>query len=228
MKVVITAAITMETAQIRDKINPLFLGESARLKVSFHESGVGLLASCFSLTKLIYEQKPDLIIQAGIAGAFDENLALGKVVAIRHEQLADTGVEEKGTFNDIFDLNLQAPDTSPFTDRKLINNKFDKLNFLQLDMVTGITINEITTRPERIQLIKAKYNAQLESMEGAALHYCCIQTKTPFIQIRAISNYVGERDKSKWRFKDSFDNLTTNVLKYVDHLYNSKLQDEQK
>ena len=61
MKVVITGATTMETAQIRDKINPLFLGESARLKVLFHESGVGLLASCFSLTKLIYKQKPDLI-----------------------------------------------------------------------------------------------------------------------------------------------------------------------
>ena len=222
MKVVITAATEKEISLIKDTLDPLYTGESTRLKVFFHISGVGLLQSSFSITKLIFEQKPDLIIQAGIAGALDHKLALSKVVVVTEEQLADTGVEESGTFNDIFDLRLTAPDIFPFSNGKLPNMDLQKFNCLQLDEVTGITINEITTRPERIELLKAKYNAQTESMEGAALHYCCIQTSTPFIQIRAISNYVGERDKSKWRFKECFENLSVIILRYVDHLYNRK------
>ncbi|BAV04181.1 phosphorylase family protein [Filimonas lacunae] len=56
-------------------------------------------------------------------------------------------------------------------------------------------------------------------MEGAALHYACRQTNTPFIQIRAISNYIGERDKSKWRIKDAIGELNQVLLKYIDKLY---------
>jgi futalosine hydrolase len=51
--------------------------------------------------------------------------------------------------------------------------------------------------------MKHKYNADVESMEGAALHYVCIQKNIPFLQIRGISNQVGERDKSKWQFKEA-------------------------
>ena len=35
-------------------------------------------------------------------------------------------------------------------------------------------------------------------MEGAALHYVALQEKIPFLQMRSLSNFVGERDKSKW------------------------------
>jgi futalosine hydrolase len=31
-------------------------------------------------------------------------------------------------------------------------------------------------------------------MEGAALHFVCLQEDISFIQLRAISNFVGERD----------------------------------
>ena len=34
-----------------------------------------------------------------------------------------------------------------------------------------------------------------------------------------LSNYVGERDKSKWLMKESFDNLNDALIKYIDSLY---------
>ncbi|MCW3109255.1 MAG: mqnB [Segetibacter sp.] len=222
MKVVITSATEKEIVQIKQLLNPIYTQKSARLQVSFHESGVGILSACFSIAKMIFEQKPDLVIQAGIAGTFDNNNTLGKVVAVKDEMLADTGVEENGSFKDLFDLNLQQENLFPFAGRKLHNIFLNELNYLQLDEVTGITINEITTRTERIEALKAKYHPAIESMEGASLHYCCLQTSTPFIQIRAISNYIGERDKTKWNFKDAFENLTGIIIKYVDHLYSLK------
>ena len=52
-------------------------------------------------------------------------------------------------------------------------------------------------------------------MEGAALHYVCLQEKVPFIQLRAISNYVGERDKSKWKMQEAITNLHNELLKLL-------------
>ena len=55
-------------------------------------------------------------------------------------------------------------------------------------------------------------------MEGAALHYICLQEEIPFVQIRTVSNYVGERDKTKWKIKEAFENLNDELLKLIDQL----------
>jgi len=218
MKVVITSATEKEVLQIKQSIQPSITASTTRPQVQFHESGVGMLSSCYSIFKLIFEQKPDLIIQVGIAGSFDNNIPLGNVVVVRDEIVGDMGAEENGSFKDLFDLNLQQENLFPFNGRKLINPLFDALNYLKIPAVTGVTINEITTRPARVEALKIKYRPTIESMEGASLHYCCIQTNTRFIQIRSISNYVGERDKSKWNFKDALDNLTKTIIGYLEQI----------
>lgn len=219
MKVVVTSATEKEIIQVKQTINSAYTINNPAFSVSFHQSGVGILSSCFSITKLIYEEKPDLIIQAGIAGTFNNEISLSSVVAVKEEILADTGVEENGTFNDLFDLNLLNNNSLPFNNKRLINANIEKLNYLKLNEETGITVNEITTRPERIAQYKTKYNPFIETMEGASLHYNCLQTSTSYIQIRAISNYIGERDKSKWELKNTLKNLSGTILSYIDHLY---------
>jgi len=228
MRIVITSATEKEILLIKQGINPNFLEDSLKSKVSFIETGIGLLASCYYISKLLYELKPDLIIQAGIAGAFDTKVALAEVVIVKEEILADTGVEEDGSFIDLFDMNLLSQNSFPFYNKRLINPQIEELNFLKLDMVTGITVNEITTCSKRVEQYKANYDPAIESMEGASLHYCCLQTNTPFIQIRAISNFIGERDKSKWNFKDSLKNLSQIVLEYLDHLSKNEIINIQK
>jgi futalosine hydrolase len=59
-------------------------------------------------------------------------------------------------------------------------------------------------------------------MEGAALHYVCREANIPFIQVRAISNYVGERNKEHWKIKEAIDSLNEHLLKYVEKLYKIK------
>jgi futalosine hydrolase len=44
-------------------------------------------------------------------------------------------------------------------------------------------------------------------MEGAGLHYVALMEKLPFLQIRSVSNFIGERDKTKWEMKKSITNL---------------------
>ncbi len=219
MRVFITAATVGEWMPCFSNINKLYTEKSRRLKIYFHQSGVGMMATTFSLTKLIAEEKPDLIIQAGMAGCFDTDISLGKVVVVEKEIEGNLGVEENGKWRDLFNLKLEKPNYHPYVKRTLPNLNIEKLNLLKLKAVAGITVNEVTTRKERIKQLLKKYGPVIESMEGAALHYVCRQTNTNFLQVRTISNYIGERDKSKWMIKESLDNLNITLLKYIDKLY---------
>lgn len=219
MRVIISAATVAEWMPSFLNINALYTGESQRLKLQFHQSGIGMLAASFALTKLAIEDKPDLIIQVGIAGSFDQNLPLGSVVTIQEETIGDLGVEEEGKWKDLFDLKLEKSSYHPFEKRKLPNQWLCKYNLLDLKEVNGITVNEISTNAERIQQLIKKYNPAIESMEGAALHYVARESNIPFIQIRAVSNYIGERNKANWKMKLAIDHLNQTLLQYIDCLY---------
>lgn len=222
MRVIITAATTGEWMPCFSKIDKLYTESSKRFKIYFHQSGVGILATAFSLTKLLLEEKPDLIIQIGLAGCFDTSIALGKIFLIEKEIVGDIGVEENGKWRDIFNMKLEKTNYPPYEKKMLLNPHVEKLNLLKTKTVTGITVNEITTRKERIRQIIKKYNPVTESMEGAALHYVCRSLNVPFLQIRSVCNYIGERDKTKWLIKESLHNLNKTLINYIDKLYKLK------
>ena len=189
--------------------------QKTNAEIIFHCSGIGMMATCFSLSQIIAEHKPDLVIQAGIAGCFDKNLALGSVVVIDKEYIADLGVSENNDWKDVFDMKLVDTNEFPFADKQLINPHLDKLNVLNTKPVMGITVNNISTDKNRIEQYLEKYHPVIESMEGAALHYVCLQLKVPFIQIRSISNMVGERDKQNWKIKEAISNLNDYLKEYI-------------
>ncbi len=219
MRVVISAATVGEWMPSYLKVNELYTSESRRMKLHFHQSGIGMLAASFSLTKLILEEKPDLVLQVGIAGSFSTQYDLGTVLAVKEEIIGDLGVEEGGKWKDLFDMKLEKSSYHPFEKRKLPNQWLDQYNILNLPTVTGITVNEISTNPERIAELSKKYHAEIESMEGAALHYVARETNTAFLQIRAISNLVGERNKANWKMGEAIGNLNETILQYIDKLY---------
>ena len=218
MRVIITAATNLELDGCAKKASQLF--KKSKLKISFHATGIGMLASGVKLTQLATSYQPDLIIQMGIAGSYIKTEPLGKIWVVTSETIADLGVREKGIFIDLFDSQLIKENEAPFKKRKLINQGVKLFNVLKTDTAAAVTINEITTSPKRIKEIIEAHNPVLESMEGAALHYVGSLTKTPFMQIRAVSNYVGERNKAKWKLKESIDQLEAYVLTYLATLEN--------
>ena len=218
MKIVITAATKAEWLSASLNIKPVYTTEGSPINRLFHESGVGMLSTAVSLTRLIIVYKPDLIIQVGIAGTFDQKLKLGKVICVDEEVLGDMGVEENKNWKDIFDLDLEQKNSAPFKKGKLPNAFLKKYNVLKLPEVKAVTVNEISTNDNRIQQIIKKYHPVIESMEGAALHYVCREMEIPFIQIRSISNYIGDRNKNNWKLKEAIAHLNKTILKYVDKL----------
>ncbi len=219
MRVIITAATHGEWMPSFQKINPKYVGNSKKFSVGFHESGIGMLASSISLMKMFTQETPTLIIQVGIAGSFDKKIPLGKVFVVNNDFAGDMGVNENKVWKDLFDMKLDKPNDAPYEKKSLPNPWLNQFNLLKLPTKKGVTVNTISTDKKQIQLLGGRYKAVLESMEGASLHYMGRDLTIPFIQIRAVSNYVGERDKSKWKIQEAIYNLNETLLEYLDAIY---------
>lgn len=180
-------------------------------------SGVGLPATMYHLQKRMQQLDYDLIIQAGIAGSFNREIELGQTVWVSQDTFGDLGTEEKENFSSIFDMGLAEKNEFPFTDGWLVNNsEFTKK--INLNPVTAVTVNKVTDSKLQEQQIIKRFDPGIESMEGAALHYVCLQENIPFVQVRGVSNFVGERDKSKWKIKEAIVNLNKELLKLINAL----------
>ncbi len=153
-------------------------------------TGVGLLPSSYAIMQLIARLKPDLIIPVGIAGSFNPTLVLGTAVTVRQEILADMGVYETDGYHDIFELGLAEENVPPLELGAIVNHHDHLIESASLPAVSAVSVNEISTSAEKINVFAEKYKADIESMEGAALHYVCALQNIPFIQIRGISNRV--------------------------------------
>ncbi|MEJ8818175.1 futalosine hydrolase [Lacibacter sp. H407] len=188
------------------------------LQLDFLVTGVGSINTTYALMKHLQVKKPDIVIMAGIAGAFDQSLNLGDVVAVKQEALADLGVQEIDGYKDVFDLKLLSANEFPFKQKKLVNPFTMLMERTKLPLVGSVTVNQITSAKKTAELYQTKYKAKIENMEGAALHLVCMKENIPFVQIRSISNYVGERNKQKWKLKEAVQNLNKELIRLVEGL----------
>jgi len=208
-------------AATRKEILPTLTYLSERIYLRKHQkvepiiTGVGLMNTTYCLTKQFSKEKPTLAIQAGIAGTLHPIYAPGMVVSVKEDMVGDLGVLENEEWRDVFDLGLAEENNLPYFQKKLINPHRDLLSKLQMECVRSISVNQISTNSDSIRKMKEKYMPVIESMEGAAFHYVCLMEKIPFIQIRAISNMVGERDKSCWKLHESIKALNNELIKYI-------------
>ncbi len=207
MQILLCSATALEMAPTLE--NPA-LWRNGNHSLHHLVTGVGMLSSCYTLTEQLLTRPADLVILAGIGGSFRRELNIGASCLVDADRVADLGVEEAGQWKDLFDLNLSGPNEFPYQDGWLKNTGSWKKFLsspLPLPEVGACTVNEITTSEARIELLRNKYHPTLESMEGAAIHYSCIKRNIPFLHIRSISNYVGERNKNNWNIPLAVRNL---------------------
>lgn len=198
MKVLITAATSMELTSLQEQIT-----EYPKLSIQFAITGIGAVSTVYHLMELLKKDNYALMIQVGIAGSFNEQLPLGTAVTIEKEIIAEMGVVENQGYKDIFQLNLADPNQAPYSSGALINPHQELMSTVGLSKIIGVTNNLISTDKNVIDRYKTIYKASIESMEGAAFHYVGIMQSIPFIQIRGISNVVGERNKENWKIKEA-------------------------
>jgi futalosine hydrolase len=217
MKIVVASATLQEVEPLRE-----YLTERIYLKnhhrITCLVTGVGLMNSTHALTRHIVLEKPDLAIQAGIAGSFSPLFPPESVVVVKEECVADLGVTENNVWKDIYDLGIADADFPPLISKKLVNPHSALLEKLKVRQVRAVSVNEITTSPARTQTYISKYAPVIETMEGAAFHKVCLEEQIPFIQIRAVSNFVGERDKAHWKLGEAIHRLNEQVIVLINKI----------
>jgi len=181
-------------------------------------TGVGQVNATYLLALNLINKKTDLAIQAGIAGTFNDRIQLGQTILIKQDSFGDIGIEEKQHFSTLFDAGFAGKDDFPFTNGWLVNDSDEFFKGSSLQPVKAITVNKISDSLFQKKQLQQYFSPDIESMEGAAFHFVCLLQKIPFIQIRSISNSVGERDKTKWVIKDAVSNLNSELVKLINDL----------
>ncbi len=172
-----------------------------------------IINAVHGLTCALERKRPEIIINAGIAGVFKEsNLNIGDIVIATKERYQHRGVENSSAY--------ATPDNLPFD---IIENKtffsksgiysFNKGNIEKIFQILSqsklakectiskgavLTVSTITSTQNTASLLYKKYSSPMEAMEGAGLAHIASLYDIPFVEIRCGSNYTGERDKEKW------------------------------
>jgi futalosine hydrolase len=213
MRLLVAAATVFELEQLQQFLEQQFEKTGTHhysrnnLEVYICITGIGVMQTTFHLMEAIAVFNPHFCLQAGIAGAFGRDLPLTELVIVQEETIGDLGVEDNGRFRDVFDIELMNAFERPFAGKKLINTFSDFPLKLNLPFVSGLTVNTVSGTAATISSREEHYDCAVESMEGAAFHYVCLQKKIPFLQVRSISNYVEPRDKSKWKIREAIERL---------------------
>lgn len=223
MKILVVSATEKEILPLKNKLR---VNMSTKYNVGkdfvvdFLVTGIGGALTMYALIKKMSENIYDIVINAGISGSFNSNLNVGDVVFVESDQFADLGIEDKDKFYTVFEKGFIDQNQFPFKNSKLENpNNF---NF-DLKKVSAITVNTTHGNNKSINLFKNKFNADIETMEGAAFTYVCLQEKVKFMQIRSISNYVEERNSVNWNIPLAIKNLNQKLFELIHVLEKKEL-----
>jgi len=180
------------------------------LEISVLVTGVGSAATAWGIKQWISENgKPDLAINGGIAGSYKDEVAIGDVVMPVSDCFADSGIEDGENFLTLSEAGLSGADEFPFQNGLLHTDARYSIQMKSLlKSVKAITVNTATgSESTKIKLIN-KYNPDIETMEGATFFYICARENISFLALRAISNRVEPRDKSRWNIPLALDRLS--------------------
>ena len=212
-KILYVAATAGEADVLKKLKGILSLQDEIRFRnfeISVLVTGVGSIATAWALKQWIsLNEKPDLAINAGIAGSYNEKLNIGDVVMPVTDCFADAGIEDGDNFFTLHEAGLTDKDEIPFRDGLIFSDStYRELMKNILKPVKAITVNTATGSESTREKLFRKFNPDIETMEGATFFYICTREKIPFLALRAISNKVEPRNRSKWNITLALDNLS--------------------
>jgi len=174
---------------------------------------------------------PRLVLQTGIAGALPSvgefaPAAIGDVVLATQEAYSDTGTStphgwrsarELGWPVALFDgeetggvfaldgpLVTAAMEAVAAAAAREDEDAFAAIRPEQHPRVFAgpcITASQVTGVNSEAEELAERWEALAESMEGAAAAHVCALYRVPFLEVRGISNLVGDRDRAHWQVR---------------------------
>jgi futalosine hydrolase len=145
-----------------------------------------------------------LVVSAGIGGGFAPAAPVGSLVVASGIVAADLGAETPGGFVPVTGLGFGRDRFTPPPAR--VRAVAAATGALAAEILTVSTVTGTADRAAA--LIAAHPGAAAEAMEGFGVAEAADRVGTPALEIRAVSNAVGPRDRDAWRIGDALAALT--------------------
>lgn len=217
MKILIVSATKFEITPLLEKMESVneegrtFICEYKQKKICFVVTGIGMVATAYHTGKLL-DDTYDIAFNIGICGSFNKNLETGTVVNIYEDLFSELGAEDDDHFLTLQDLELDGIS-------KITNTSGALHSIIEsLPRVNGITVNTTHGKEASIQKVIERFHPYVESMEGAAFMFACEHEQIPYVQIRAVSNYVEKRNRESWNIPLAIEQLNKKMLEILTHI----------
>ncbi|WP_405881506.1 futalosine hydrolase [Streptomyces sp. NBC_01136] len=146
----------------------------------------------------------DLVVSTGIGGGFQPEARLGTLVVADEITAADLGAETADGFLPVTELGFGT-----------VSHRPPETLVRDLVAATGgragtvLTVSTVTGSAERAAELRARHpRALAEAMEGFGVAEAAAAHGVPVLEMRAVSNPVGPRDRAAWRIGDALATLT--------------------
>ncbi|MGW3332337.1 futalosine hydrolase [Streptomyces rubiginosohelvolus] len=145
-----------------------------------------------------------LVVSAGIGGAFTPVTPLGSLVVADGIVAADLGAETADGFLPVTALGFGR---GRFTPPPALVRAVAAATGAAAGPV--LSVSTVTGSAERAgALLAAHPGALAEAMEGFGVAEAAARAGVPVLEVRAVSNAVGPRDRDAWRIGDALAALT--------------------
>jgi futalosine hydrolase len=158
-----------------------------------------------ALTAAALEGAPyDLVVSTGIAGGFAPHAPVGSLVLADEITAADLGADTADGFLPVTALGFGVVTHHP-------PEALVRAAAAATGARTGtvLTVSTVTGTAARATDLRARHpRALAEAMEGFGVAEAAAAHGVPVLELRAVSNPVGPRDRSAWRIGDALAALT--------------------
>ncbi|MBZ5201266.1 5'-methylthioadenosine/S-adenosylhomocysteine nucleosidase [Planomicrobium chinense] len=184
---------SLENAQVSEIANCEFTsGTYKGQDVVLLKSGIGKVNAAMSTTLLLQQFKPDVVINTGSAGGFDQALEVGAIVISDEVRHHDVDVTVFG-----YEMGQVPQLPAAFrSDKKLIDlatKAVEELGEHPYGVGLIATGDSFMNDPERVEKVRGFFPSMKASeMEAAAVAQVCHQFNVPFVVIRALSDIAGK------------------------------------
>ncbi|MFF8906503.1 futalosine hydrolase [Streptomyces olivaceoviridis] len=145
-----------------------------------------------------------LVVSAGIGGGFPPGAPLGSLVVADAITVADLGAETADGFLPVTELGFGTVTHRPPESLVRVVSEATGAR-----TGTILTVSTVTGTAARAAALRARHPGALaEGMEGFGVAEAAAAHGVPVLEIRAVSNPVGPRDRAAWRIGDALTALT--------------------
>jgi len=197
-------------------------GRLAGAEVVLGTTGVGKVNAAAATAIALVELRPRHVLLVGIGGAYPgAGPGLGQVLVAASETHVDSGVGHGAGWEGLDAIGFPLLETDPPTynrlwfDQRFVGRLAHALNVAAVPFATS---EAVTADDSHARWLALRHGVVIESMEGGAVAQVALAFGVQMVELRGVSNIVGERDKSRWRVKAAITSVGNVALRAVELL----------